>query len=80
MTNAILHRRHDTITNENEPSQVVINEETLTDYAINEINEARKEIKRGEFYTEKDIFERQSELQTINRILDRRYKVLIELS
>lgn len=54
-------------------------EEILTDYAINEIKEARKEIKRGEFHTEKEIIERYSELQIINRILDRRYQVLIEL-
>ena len=55
MTTTILHRHHDAIINKNEPSPVVLNEENLTDYAINEIKEARKEIKRGEFYTEKEI-------------------------
>ena len=55
MTTAALHRHHDTITNKNESSHVVLNDEPLSDYAINEIKEARKEIKRGEFYTEKEI-------------------------
>ncbi len=55
MTTAALHRHHDTITNKNESLHVVLNDEPLSDYAINEIKEARKEIKRGEFYTEKEI-------------------------
>ncbi len=55
MTVAISHRHHDAITNKNDPSHVVLNEDDLTDHAINEIKEARKEIKRGEFYTEKEI-------------------------
>ena len=55
MTTATLHRHHDTITNKNESLHVVLNDEPLSDYAINEIKEARKEIKRGEFYTEKEI-------------------------
>ena len=55
MTTATLHRHHDTITNKNEQLHVVPNDEPLSDYAINEIKEARKEIKRGEFYTEKEI-------------------------
>ena len=55
MTTATLHRHHDTITNKNESLHVVFNDEPLSDYAINEIKEARKEIKRGEFYTEKEI-------------------------
>lgn len=55
MTTAILHRHHNALTNKNEPSHVVLNENDLTDHTINEIKEARKEIKRGEFYTEKEI-------------------------
>jgi hypothetical protein len=34
---------------------VVIDDEPLSDYALNEIKEARREIKRGEFYSEKEI-------------------------
>ncbi|MBW6471178.1 MAG: hypothetical protein K0A90_08165 [Methanosarcinaceae archaeon] len=55
MTATILHRPHDTITNNNELAHVVIDDEPLSDYALNEIKEAREEIKRGEFYTEKEI-------------------------
>ncbi|MDO9516554.1 MAG: hypothetical protein Q7J10_00745 [Methanosarcinaceae archaeon] len=54
MTATTLHRQHDTINN-NELAHVVIDDEPLSDYALNEIKEARREIKRGEFYTEKEI-------------------------
>ena len=55
MTATTLHKHHDTITNHNEPAHVVIDDEPLSDYALNEIKEARREIKRGEFYSEKEI-------------------------
>ena len=55
MTATTLHKHHDTITNHNESARVVIDDEPLSDYALNEIKEARREIKRGEFYSEKEI-------------------------
>ena len=55
MTATTLHRHHDAITNNNESVHVVIDDEPLSDYALNVIKEARREIKRGEFYSEKEI-------------------------
>ena len=55
MTATTLHRHHNMITNKNESVHVVIDNEPLSDYTLNEIKVARREIKRGEFYSEKEI-------------------------
>lgn len=55
MTTATLHRHHNTISNKDETVHAVLDEAPLSDYAINEIEEARNEIKRGKFHSEKEI-------------------------
>ena len=55
MTTATLHGHHNTISNKDKIVHVALDDALLSDYAINEIKEARNEIKRGEFHSEKEI-------------------------